>query len=308
MNSVVFFGNEQLSSTRQPSSVHAFQSLIDSGYPIEALVIKARPQKSRQPNEPAIVNIANKNNVPIIRLSDKTQLLEICNTFTSEVAILAAFGMIIDQAVINHFKHGIINIHPSLLPKYRGTTPIETAILNGDKETGVSIMKLTSGMDSGPIFAQAIQILTGKESKAQLTDSLDSLGATLLINVLPGIFDGSIKATPQSESRASYTKMLTKEDSRLDFSKSAEQLEREIRALAEWPGSKTTINGTEVTITSAYGVPSNDQSKKAGEYWIVEEANLLAIETGSGYLCVQTLKPVGRSEMTAVEFINGYLH
>lgn len=281
--------------------------LIREGYEIEALIVKDNPQNSRKKRESAIIALAREHNVPVITVTSKAELAESITRLTADTAILAAFGMIIDQEIIDHFAHGILNIHPSLLPKYRGTTPIETALLNGDKETGVSIMQLTSGMDSGPVFAQAIQVLAGDESKATLTDALGLLGATLLVEILPKILTGDISSTPQDESRASYTKMLTKEDSVLDFSKSAQVLEREIRAFADWPGSKTTVNDTEVTITSAYSVPSNDPTKKPGDYWIVEEANLLALETADGYLCVQTLKPAGKSEMTAAEFINGYL-
>lgn len=305
--SVVFFGNEQLSSTRQPSACHSFRALIDNGYHIELLIIKDSPQKTRKHRQQPIVEIAKQHNIAVARVLNKEELERAVANTQSTVGVLAAFGMIVKPIVIKHFKHGIVNIHPSLLPQYRGTTPIETAILQGSDKTGVSIMQLTEGMDSGPVYAQAEFALSGGQSKAELTDKLGALGAKLLIQVLAEVLNGTAKPVNQDESEASYTKMLSKDDAALDFTKPAAELERQIRAYLDWPGSKAVIGNAEVTITAAHAVPSNDPRYKPGDHWFEQNTGVLAVEAAEGYVCIERLKPAGKGEMTAADFINGYL-
>src|SRR5690606_8654886 len=146
----------------------------------------------------------------------------------AKAGILAAFGRIIPLSVINAFPGGILNIHPSLLPKYRGSTPIEAAILNGDRLTGVSLMRLAQKMDAGPIFGQAELPLLGNESKQEIFEQLVERATSLLTTLLPGILSGSVAAAPQDESYATYVHTLTKEDGRIDWHKPAEIIEREI--------------------------------------------------------------------------------
>src|SRR5581483_9225315 len=130
----------------------------------------------------------------------------------TEAAVLVAFGRIIPQPIIDLFPKGIINIHPSLLPKLRGPTPIETAILDGLTETGVSLMRLEAKMDAGPLYSQQKISLNGDETKLELATKLNKVGAELLINSLPAILDGSLIPKPQNNSKATYTKLITKDD------------------------------------------------------------------------------------------------
>jgi methionyl-tRNA formyltransferase len=211
----------------------------------------------------------------------------------AEAAVLVAYGKIIPQSIIDIFPKGIINIHPSLLPKYRGPTPVETAILGGVKQTGVSLMQLTAEMDAGPIFAQAKVQLTGTETKQVLADKLLKSGRELLAKHLPAILDGKLRPKAQDDVGASYTKLFTKEDGVMDWNRPAEALERQVRAFASWPKSVTRVFGHKIIVTKARA--ANDE--KDGE---------LVMRCHPGWLAIEELiAPSGRS-MSAVEFIRGY--
>lgn len=220
----------------------------------------------------------------------------------AKIAVLAAYGRIIPQKVLDEFPLGIINIHPSLLPQYRGPTPIEQAILDGVQKTGVSIMRLTAGMDEGPVYKQKTLHISGDESKAALTEKLQQLGADLLREVLPDIFTGTLKPRNQPHpNRATYSSKITKEDGILDFAKPAEILEREIRAFAGWPKSHTVLAGIDVVITSA-SIASHTGSPGTTEI----NNKQIVVYCGKDALVIHTLKPAGKKEMSAQAFIAGY--
>ncbi len=225
----------------------------------------------------------------------------------SQLAVLAAYGRLLPQAVLDEFPLGIINVHPSLLPLYRGTTPIEQAILDGVPKTGVSIMRLTAGMDEGPIYKQKTVHLTGQETKQELTEHLQLLGAELLAEVLPGIADGSLNPHAQPHpDRATYSRKLVKEDGLIDWTKPAEQLAREVRAYGGWPQSRTQLGNKEVIVTDAYMVPSQPADSKPGDIEVVKQAGIIMVSTGNGSLCIQKLKPVGKPEMSVKAFLAGH--
>lgn len=223
----------------------------------------------------------------------------------SKLAVLAAYGRIIPQSVLDQFPSGIINVHPSLLPAYRGPTPIEQVILDGATKTGVSIMRLSAGMDEGPIYKQATLHLTGTESKAELAQKLQKLGSEILVEVLLGIADGSLKPRNQPHpDRATYSKKLTKEDGIIDWNKPALQIEREIRAFIGWPKSSTTLAGKEVIITKAHVEP-DEPDTTPGQVSSVG-TKILLVQTGEGTLCIESLKPAGKKEMSVSAFLAGY--
>lgn len=267
---VVFFGNEKLATgipTPQPLIKNA---VVSAGFEIEQVV---------------------------------TGPLSELEAHEAKIAVLAAYGRLIPQSVLDQFPLGIINIHPSLLPQYRGTTPIEQAMLDGVQKTGVSIMRLTAGMDEGPLYKQKTIHLDGTESKQALTERLQQLGAELLEEFLPGIASGDLQPRSQPHpARATYTSKITKEDGKLDWNKPAERLEREIRTYQGWPKSYTTIGTISVIITEARivttGVPQPGQL-------MVEKSRLL-IGTGTDWLEILSLQPVGKKEMPVVAFLAGY--
>jgi methionyl-tRNA formyltransferase len=221
----------------------------------------------------------------------------------AELAVLAAYGRIIPKSVLEQFPLGIINVHPSLLPAYRGPTPIEQAILDGVTRTGVSIMRLSPEMDEGPIYKQKTLQLSGKESKAELAVRLQALGAELLTEVLQGAVGGELKPRKQPHpDRATYSKLIRKEDGRIDWTKPAESLEREIRAYLDWPKSTGSIAGKDIVITKARVVPGTG---KAGDFTIIDKD--FVVFCGQDGLLIERLKPAGKNEMNAEAFINGYI-
>jgi methionyl-tRNA formyltransferase len=212
----------------------------------------------------------------------------------AKLAVLAAYGHIIPQPVLDEFPLGIINVHPSLLPLYRGPTPIETAILDGATKTGVSIMRLTAGMDEGPVYKQKTVNLKGDETKEDLAKRLQRLGSELLIDVLAGIADGTLRPREQPHPvRATYSKLLTKQDGFIDWSKPAQMLEREVRAYLGWPRSQAKIYGHEVIVTKARVASSNDDGS-------------LVMPAKDSYLeILELIAPSGRT-MSGADFIRGY--
>jgi methionyl-tRNA formyltransferase len=289
---LVFFGNERL-ATAVTTEAPVLRALIDAGYEIEALVINHVDAKSRNNRTLEIAEIAQRHNIPILKPHKPGEIINELKAYNADAAVLVAYGRIISQSVIDIFPRGIINVHPSLLPKYRGPTPLESVILNVDKQTGVSIMQLGAGMDDGPVFSQQKIALNGKETKQELADKLSRLGAKMITKVLPAVLDGSAKPAEQDHQDATYSHLLQKDDSILDWSKPADQLEREVRAYAGWPRSVTRIFGHKIIVTKAKVVKAKAE-------------NHLIMQASPGFLEIEELiAPSGR-KTSGADFIRGY--
>ena len=291
---VIFFGNERLVSGLPETKTPILSGLIENGYNVVAVVSHQGETTSRKAQTLKVAEVAAANNIPVFLPHKPSDIMNELTELHADIAILAAYGKIIPQAVIDLFPLGIINIHPSLLPKYRGSTPIETPIANGDTETGVSIMQLVAQMDAGPVYAQVRTPLDGTETKLSLYERLSDIGSELFFENLPKIIDGSLVATPQDESAATYCQLFTKDDAILNPEKlTAEQAERRVRAFLAYPKTKATIAGHSVVITKAH--ISSDGSTP------------LDIQCSDGkFLSVDELiGPSGRL-MPAKAFLNGY--
>lgn len=202
-----------------------------------------------------------------------------------DLVIVASYGKIIPKKILEIPKYGCLNIHPSLLPKYRGPSPIQTTILNGDKKTGVTIILMDEKIDHGPILSQQEQKIPSlKITYPELSQELAKLGAKLLIQTIPKWIKGEIKPKPQDESKATHTKILKREDGKIDWSKPDREIERQIRAFNPWPGSFTFIKHKNKTLRIK-----------------VLEANLK-----DNKLIVKKLQPEGKKPMTFEEFKRGY--
>lgn len=178
-----------------------------------------------------LVAVTNKNSL------EKLKSLKV----RPEVGVLASFGAILDKKILAIPKHGILNIHPSLLPKYRGASPVQTAILNGEKETGVTIIKMDEKVDHGPILAQFKEEIKPDDTAQVLYERLFEAGAKVLTSILPAYLEGKIEPRQQDHSKATYTKKLTRDEGKIDWQKPDEYLERFIRAMYPWPGSWTEV-------------------------------------------------------------------
>jgi methionyl-tRNA formyltransferase len=303
---LIFFGNERLSTGFQPHGAPTLEALIAHGYDIAAVVSNFEYAKSRNARELEIAGVAKQHNIPVLLPKKLSEISEELRAFHADAGILVAYGKMIPQSIIDLFPRGIVNIHPSLLPLYRGSTPIEQAIRDGAPETGVSLMQLVKTMDAGPIFAQARVQLKGAETKHALTQELLRLGSEILITHLPAILDGILLPTPQDEAKATYTTLLTKADAVLDWYQPAEVLERQIRAFAGWPQARGTLQISdslrlEVVITAAQ---VTDQSLTPGE--VIAKNNQLLVGTPSQALQITSLKIPGKKEISASDFIRGY--
>jgi methionyl-tRNA formyltransferase len=301
---ILFFGNERL-ATGIHTGVSTLQALIAHDYDVAAIVVAQNETgKSRRQRPLEVAAIAEQHHIPLLSLPKLTeaaahqQLAE----FGATAAVLIAYGKIMPSAVLDIFPRGIINIHPSLLPLHRGSIPIESVILEGAAQTGVSLMQLSAKMDAGPIYAQQTIPLTGQETKQALAHQLSTIGVDLLIEHLPHILDGSLTPQPQDEAAATYDQQITKADSQLDWAKPAQRLEREIRAYAGWPRSRTTLGTTEVIITKAHVLLADPQTP--GKLRV--EDKQLAVYCGEGLLVIDALIPAGKQEMSAAAFLAGY--
>jgi methionyl-tRNA formyltransferase len=201
---------------------------------------------------PPVKVIAQKYNLPISQPQKIGHAMSKLRDIEPGLIIVAAYSQIIPKNILDIPKFGCLNVHPSLLPKYRGPSPIQAAILNGDKETGVTIILMDEKMDHGPILAQRkLEFPISNFQFPKLHDELANLGAQLLIETIPKWIKEEIKPKPQNESKATYTKILKKEDGKIDWQKSAEEIERQVRALNPWPGTHTIYKGKILKILKA---------------------------------------------------------
>lgn len=253
---------------------------------------------------------------PVYCVSTKNDLDECIarQAFSSQMAVLIDFGIIVSQKVIDYFPLGIINSHFSLLPQWRGADPITFSILSGQKETGVSLMLLTAGMDEGPVFAQGIHTIKPETTSTSLTAELIDLSDALLKDFIPLYFDGKVEPRPQEEIASmmgidvtpTYSRKLTKEDGCIDWTKPADQIEREIRAFIEWPKSYTKLGNYDVIIKKAHVIPSNSPDAKPGDITVVKETKIIIVDCGKDSLCIESLQPAGKKEMPVSAFLAGY--
>ena len=289
---IIFFGNEQLAQGIKAKTPIFDALLADKHYEICALIL---PQAHVRKPFPITVQ-AQKHNIEIRQVQKGAELLPIIEELKPEVGVLAAFGKLVPESVINAIPAGILNIHPSLLPKYRGTTPIETTLLNGDDETGVSIMRLAKEMDAGNVLAQASVKITTETTKQSLYEELSTLGAKLLLDVLPGALAKNAPETAQNDAEATFTSKLSKDLALLKpAEKAAKTLYNEVRAYAGFPKSKTVLLDIPCPITVAH--VANQAST---------ELDLLCAD--GKYLVIDRLLPENSKEMDARSFLNGHKH
>lgn len=288
---LVFFGTEDFSAA-------SLEKLIQEEFNVAAVVTKPNNKKGRghQIVEPLVKTIAAKHSIPVWQPNKVTEIKEGIKKIPQVAGILVSYGKIIPQDVLELFNPGIINIHPSLLPKYRGPSPIESAILNGDSKTGISIMQLSPKMDAGSIYCQKEVALAGTETKPQLYKKLSLVSADLLAQTLPAILEGTIEPKVQIEEKATYCSLLTKQDSFLDPKKmSAVECERHIRAYLGFPRSKLPLFEHDECIIIATSVVSSQDS-----------APLVVKCKNNSFLSIEKLIAPSGKLLDASSFLRGY--
>lgn len=294
---VVFMGSPEF-------ALPSLRALLD-GYDVAGVVTQPdRPAgRGRKLKPPAIKALAEEMGLPIIqprRLSEP-EALEQLSAWQPEVILVAAFGQILKPEVLELPPHGSLNVHASLLPRWRGAAPIQAAILHGDQQTGATIMKLDEGMDTGPILSQRAIPIRPDDTAGSLSPRLAQAGAELLVETLPGYLSGEIVPQPQDEDLASYAPMLKKGQGRLDFAQPAEQLARQVRAYSPWPGSFMEWEGQTLKVHQAHALKG--ESKGAGERLAYE--GLPAVGTAEGLLVLDEVQPAGKKAMPGEVFLRG---
>lgn len=255
---------------------------------------------------PPVKVLANQNKIKVLQPATKKELADIFRKNFCDVAIVVAYGMILPASVLATPKHGFLNIHPSLLPKYRGSSPIQSALLNGEKETGVTVMKLTEKMDAGPILvSQGFKITD--QNASQLHDLLAELGAELLVKVLPDYLSNKIDLMPQDDSRATYTKIIKREDGLINWGKSAELIFNQFRAFNPWPGVFTYLAGKRLKISnlSVFSGNLKQDDSPHGTVFLSTDKDLV-VKCGEGYIKLDKIQLEGKKETTASEFLKGH--
>ncbi len=225
--------------------------------------------------------------------------------FKPDAAIVAAYGKIIPERYLGIPKHGFINIHPSLLPKYRGPSPIQTAILRGEKETGITIMLMDKEMDHGPILAQEIYQIDPDKYFPEVASELANNSARLLVEILPKWLNGELKSQPQDHSQAIYTKIINREDGKIDWTQSAADIRNKIRALNPEPGTWTNFDSLVFKIYKAklYNVDEISPHQPGTVYLSKDQ---FLIKAGKGWIAPEEVQLEGKRRVTAKEFIRGY--
>lgn len=282
------------------------RALVAAGHEIVGVVTQPdRPSgRSKALQSPPVKVAAVELGLPILQpatLRDET-VVQHLRDLQPDVGVVAAYGEILRKNVLDIPPLGYLNIHPSLLPLYRGPTPVSAAILSGDEITGVSIIRLVRAMDAGPIVAQATLPLPRDARTGPLTDELFEIGAQLLAGALPLYASGELEPQPQDESQATYCKMLSKEDGRIDWTQPALVIERATRAYDPWPGAFTTWQDQPLKIRAAR--VDSEWSGDAAPGTILEGAEL-RVATGSGALALHEIQPAGKRMMPAQEWLRG---
>ena len=279
------------------------KKLIENGYNVVGVITNKDKPVGRKKilTPPPVKVIAEEHNIPVFQY-DKIRVegVDDLKSLAPDLMITCAFGQILSQEIIDIPRLGVINVHASLLPKYRGASPIHYAILNGEKTTGITIMKTDVGIDTGDIIYQQSIDIGEKETCGELFLRLSNLGADCLLKTLPSIIDGSAHFIKQDEKNSSYSKIIKKELAQIDWNKSAEEIYNQIRAFNPSPIAFTLFNGEPFKIFSA----SVEQGEgAAGE--IIRADNKLVIACGKGAISLEKVQKAGGNAMNITDFLRG---
>ena len=310
--SIVFIGTPAF-------AVPSLRRLVSAGHAVSAVITQPdRPAGRGRRAQPSAVKVAAAElgltvlQPPSLR---DPQVLEQIAALRPEAMVAVAYGQILRREFLDIAPRGVLNVHPSLLPRYRGASPIPATILAGDEETGVTIMLMDAGMDSGPILSQAACPISPEDTTGSLTGALADLGAQLLVDTLPGWLSGEIEPRPQDDSLASVTRLLQKDDGIIDWARPAVEIWRQARAYSPWPGATTRLDGELLRIWRCRPLSSGTDSPPgtvlalpldvtaAGDAGPLPAA--FAIQTGEGLLAPLELQREGRRRLAAAEFLRG---
>jgi methionyl-tRNA formyltransferase len=293
---IVFMGSPDF-------AVPALKLLADKFSVVGVVTQPDRPAgRGRTLMAPPVKVIAQELGLPLLQPEKLRQpeVFQQLSRWEPDVIVVAAFGMILRKEVLDLPPFGCINIHASLLPRWRGAAPIQACLLAGDLETGITIMKLDAGVDTGPLLSQKAIPIGQQDTGGSLFNKLADLGGELLLETLPGYLSGDLVPQPQDESRATYAPMLKKEEGLLNFKESAESLVLRVRAFNPWPGAYTLLNDLPLKIQVAHSAAGPSRPGKRSV-----KNGFPAISTSAGLLVLDEVQPPGRKSMTGKAFLAG---
>jgi methionyl-tRNA formyltransferase len=290
-------------------AVPPLEYLVSNGYQVIAVYTQPdrRAGRSSSPVPSPVKTAARERNLPVLQPVSFKELGAVAELagLRTDVIVVAAFGQILPQSVLDIPEHGCINLHPSLLPKFRGPSPVAAAILAGDEFTGVSLMLLERGMDTGPVLARAQVPISSRDTTGSLSEKLSWLGAQLLIDVLPRWVKGELTPQPQKEAEATYSRMLTKKEGEIDWHLPAVDIWRRVRAFNPWPVCFTLWQGRQLSIIEAMPLSRGGTAEVGRVVSVNEGEAAFGISTGDGILGVVTVQLAGKRVMSAAEFLRG---
>lgn len=299
---VVFFGT--------PEFCVPFLRAMAADPSVEIAAVVTRPDeeagRGRRPVAPPVKRAAETMGIPVFQPATlrSNEALETLALAKADVFVVFAYGKLIPGNVLGIPPLGCVNVHPSLLPRYRGPSPMQSAIRNGDAETGITIMKLDEGMDTGPILASITVGIDENETLATLTRKVEEQGPSLLVDTLVRYAAGEIVPLPQDETRATACKLLTREDGHIDWTKSMAEIDRTVRAYSGWPGTWAVWNGMRLKI---HEVSPSDFTADLAPGTVRAKDGRLFVDCADGTIELRIVHPEGKPAMTAGSFLNGYL-
>ncbi len=288
-------------------AVESLNALVNAGHDVAAVITQPDRPKGRGNKLafPEVKSRALELNLPVHQPASVKEeaFLELLQSYQPDVIVVVAYGRILPQAVLELPQYGCINVHGSLLPAYRGAAPIQRAVLDGCKESGVTIMQMDSGMDTGDMLLQGSLPITEEDNTGTMFEKLAVLGGKLLVEALEGMQQGTIQPQKQNEAEATYAARILKEDEVIDWSKPAETIFCQIRGLAPAPGAYTLWNDQRLKIWKSR-ISKKETGKAPGTVAEIGKDYLL-VQTGQGCLEVLELQPAGKKAMPAKAFCNG---
>ena len=292
-------------------AVAPLEAILKAGHEVTAVVTQPDRQKGRgrEVQYSPVKECALSYGIPVLqplKIKEKDAVEEL-RKYPADIFVVAAFGQLLSEEILNMPRFGCINIHASLLPAYRGAAPIQWCVINGEEKTGVTIMQMAKGMDTGDILLQKEVVLDEKETGGSLFDRLMETGAELIVEALPKIEAGELIPVVQKEELATYAGKITKDMGNIDFTKAAVTIERLIRGLNPWPSAFTHYKGKILKIWEADVVSEcvNAENPIPGTV-IAMDKESFTLATGEGALRIRSLQPEGKKRMSCAEFMRGY--
>jgi len=292
-------------------AVPSLEMLIEEGYNVAAVVTQPdRPQGRKKVLTPTPVKeAALRHGIPVLqpqRLRNPEAVAELAE-YKPDLIVTAAYGQILPKSVLDMPPLGCLNVHGSLLPAYRGGAPIQRSIINGEKVTGITLMYMAEGLDTGDMIARVEVPIEDDDTAGTMFDKLSLAGARLLKEQLPTLVQGKVAAEPQDESKATYAPNLTREDEKIDWTKTSRQIYDQIRGLVPYSGGFTLWNGDVFKVWACAKPEKSDQGKGDAEPGTVLEVGEsgIVVKTGDGVLTLLTVQPSGKKAMDAAQFARG---